>query len=289
MSDIRAVFGIPALVLLLLLAWAGNSGAHPLDEGFICDNTADLYASPDPLAGGMGGGLGGDGPGGAGMGPPPGCRPASATAPVAATADEVQGEAGGDLILATAMRFTGLGFTHILPGGLDHVLFVLGLFFSSIILRPLLWQITAFTVAHSLTLALAALGIVNVPGFIIEPLIAITIVWVGIENVLFAKPLTIRPLIIFCFGLAHGIGFAGAIAEVGFPQGQFLTALLAFNVGVELGQVAVLFGAFAALRWFQNKPWYRERVVVPASLLIAGLAAYWAVERIVGGIVGNLA
>lgn len=271
------------LILALVALWFGgtfDAHAHPLDEVVICDNAGDLYVSPDPLGGGgsMTGGMGGDGPGAAGVGPPPGCR---STTPQAGEAAPSLAPPPDELIVATALRFIGLGFTHILPDGLDHMLFVLGLFFSSIVLRPLLWQITAFTVAHSLTLALAALGIIDVPAAIIEPLIAISIVWVGVENVLFKKPLRFRPAVIFAFGLAHGIGFAGAIAQVGFPAAQFLTALVTFNIGVELGQIAVLLIAFMALRWFFDAPWYRSRVVVPASLMIALLAFYWAVERIV--------
>lgn len=283
--DLRSA-GLAILLMFagLMLAWPGSAGAHPLDEGFICDNTADLYTSPDPLAGGgVTGGMGGEGLGGAGVGPPPGCRPAGPQA------NEASGDVpppSEEMIWATALRFVELGFTHIVPGGIDHVAFVLGLFLSSILLRPLLWQITAFTIAHSLTLALASLGVVNVPGYIIEPLIALTIVWVAVENVLFERPMRFRPAVVFCFGLAHGIGFAGAIAETGFPQAQFLTALVTFNVGVELGQLAVLLAAWAALHWFYRAPWYRARVVVPGSLFIALVAAYWAVTRISDSVFG---
>lgn len=281
MANRFSAFAAALILSLLALGVAAlpEAQAHPMDEAIICDNAGDLYVSPDPLGGGgsMTGGMGGEGLGAAGVGPPPGCRnttpQAGETAPATAPPPD-------DLIVATALRFAGLGFTHILPDGLDHILFVLGLFLSSVLLRPLLWQITAFTVAHTLTLALAALGIIEVPGSIIEPLIALSIVWVGVENALLTKPLPWRPAIVFVFGLAHGIGFAGAIAQTGFPAAQFFTALISFNVGVELGQLAVLLAAWVVLSWFYQAPWYRTRVVVPFSLLISGLAAYWAVERI---------
>ena len=174
-----------------------------------------------------------------------------------------------------------LGFTHILPRGLDHVLFVLGLFLLSTQLRPVLWQISAFTVAHTITLALTIYGVVSLSPKIVEPLIALSIVYVAVENVFTSKLHAWRPLVVFCFGLLHGMGFAGVLTEIGLPRSEFVPALLSFNVGVELGQLTVILTAFLLLGLpFRNKPWYRQRIVVPASLLIAAIALYWFLQRI---------
>ncbi len=185
---------------------------------------------------------------------------------------------------ATAWEtFTGyipVGFDHILPKGLDHILFVLGLFFLSTRMRPLVWQISAFTLAHTVTLALGAMGWVNVPGSIVEPLIAASIVYVAVENI-FAKGLNPwRPFVIFGFGLLHGLGFASVLGEFGLPDGQFIPALIAFNIGVELGQLTVIALALLAVGWFARKSWYRSGIAIPASCIIAAVGAYWCIERV---------
>jgi len=176
--------------------------------------------------------------------------------------------------------FTKAGVEHIIPKGLDHILFVLGLFFSSLLFRPLLWQVTAFTLAHTITLALAALGFVQIPATIVEPLIALSIVWIAIENCVFKKPSNWRPAIVFCFGLLHGLGFAVVLGEYGLPEGNLITSLLAFNIGVEIGQLLVLLAA-AALVWFiMRKPWYRQRIQIPVSIGIAVVGLFWFIERV---------
>lgn len=179
-------------------------------------------------------------------------------------------------------EYIPVGFTHILPKGLDHILFVLGLFFLSTRLGPLVWQISAFTLAHTVTLALGATGWVSVPATIVEPLIAASITYVAVEN-LFSRGLTPwRPVVIFGFGLLHGLGFASVLEEFGLPEGQFVPALIGFNVGVEIGQLTVVALAFLAVGlWFRNKPWYRARIAVPASVVIALIGAYWFVERVI--------
>ncbi len=178
------------------------------------------------------------------------------------------------------LLFIKAGIDHIVPKGLDHILFVLGLFFSSLIFRSLLWQVTAFTLAHTITLALAALDIVQVPSTIVEPLIALSIVWVAVENCLFKKTNKWRPLIVFGFGLLHGLGFAAVLGEYGLPKGNLVPSLLAFNIGVELGQLLVLIAA-AALVWFiRRKSWYRQRIQIPASIVIALVGLFWFVERV---------
>jgi hypothetical protein len=177
--------------------------------------------------------------------------------------------------------YVPVGFDHIVPKGLDHILFVLGLFFFSTRLPPLLWQVTAFTLAHTITLALSSLGYASVPGSIVEPLIAASIVFVAVENIWSKDRVSPwRPAIVFGFGLLHGLGFASVLGEFGLPEGAFIPALIGFNVGVELGQLAVI--AAAALlfwTWASRQPWYRKVVAIPASLVIAAVGAYWVVER----------
>ena len=173
-----------------------------------------------------------------------------------------------------------LGFTHILPRGLDHVLFVLGIFLLAVQLRPVLWQVSAFTVAHTITLALTVYGVVSLPSRIVEPLIALSIVYVAVENVFTSRLHAWRPAIVFCFGLLHGMGFAGVLTEIGLPRSEFVPALLAFNAGVECGQLTVILAAFLLVGLpFRKKPWYRRRIVVPASIAISAVACYWFVER----------
>ena len=181
---------------------------------------------------------------------------------------------------ASFAEYIPVGFDHILPKGLDHILFVLGLFFLSTHLRPLLWQVSAFTLAHTVTLAAGALGWVTVPGSIVEPLIAASITYVAVENILSDRLSRWRPAVIFGFGLLHGLGFASVLGEFGLPEDQFIPALIGFNVGVEFGQLTVIAIAFLAVGlWFRNKPWYRARISIPASMIIAAIGAYWVIER----------
>lgn len=183
-------------------------------------------------------------------------------------------------------RFVASGFEHIVPKGADHILFVLGLFLFSRRVRPILAQVTAFTLAHSVTLALASLKIVSLPASIVEPLIAISIVYVAVENIAFAKDGRVswaRVAVVFGFGLLHGMGFASVLSDVGLPAGQFVTGLVGFNVGVELAQLFVILVASLLLGLpFGRKPWYRKVVVIPSSAVIALVGAWWAIERISG-------
>lgn len=201
---------------------------------------------------------------------------------------------GGDVSPAIAIKggaqqnawevfqnYLPVGFDHILPKGLDHILFVLGLFFLSLRLRPLFWQITTFTIAHSITLALGVLDLVKVDAAIVEPLIAASIVFVAVENIFARRLHSWRMGLIFGFGLLHGLGFASVLEEFGLPPDQLAPALLGFNVGVELGQLTVIAAAYAALGyWFGSYPKYRGRVAIPASLTIALIGGYWFVERV---------
>lgn len=184
--------------------------------------------------------------------------------------------------VATFVAYVGIGFEHIVPKGLDHILFVLGLFFLSLRIAPLLWQVSAFTVAHTVTLALGALGLVTVPASVVEPLIAASIVYVGVENVLSRGLTPWRPVIVFLFGLLHGLGFASVLGDIGLDPGRFVTGLIAFNVGVELGQLAVIAVAFFGLGyWMKDAPWYKSRVANPASAAISLMGAWWFLERTV--------
>jgi hypothetical protein len=180
---------------------------------------------------------------------------------------------------AVFLRYIGAGFEHIVPLGLDHILFVLGLFFFATKLGPLLWQVSAFTLAHTITLALAATGTVSVPAAIVEPLIAASIVYVGVENTTGWGNVRGRTALVFVFGLLHGLGFASVLGDYGIASERFAVALVGFNIGVEFGQLAVIGIAFALTGWFIARPWYRKVIAIPASLAIAAVGAYWVVER----------
>ena len=174
-----------------------------------------------------------------------------------------------------------LGFQHIVPGGLDHILFESALCLLSTKIKTIFWQATAFTVAHSVTLALSMKNIIVVPSAITEPIIALSIVFVAVENILFSELKAWRVLIVFMFGLIHGMGFASALNEIGLPPNKFYTSILAFNGGVELGQMAIIVLVFSSVvALFGKKNWYRKRIVFPLSGVIASIAAYWAVERL---------
>jgi hydrogenase/urease accessory protein HupE len=175
-----------------------------------------------------------------------------------------------------------VGFAHILPKGLDHILFVIGMFFLSTKLSSLFWQITFFTLAHSVTLAMASLGVIKVSASIVEPLIAASIVYLAIEN-FYSNALTIRrSIVILCFGLLHGLGFASVLADFGLPIHHFIPALIGFNVGVELGQILIILILFSAISyWFKKKTWYRKLIALPFSFVIGLVGLFWFFERII--------
>lgn len=184
-----------------------------------------------------------------------------------------------------ARQYLLLGFAHILPKGSDHILFVLGIFLLSTRLRPVLQQVTAFTVAHTITLALTIYGVVSLRPAVIEPAIALSIVYVAVENVATSELKPWRIALVFGFGLLHGMGFAGVLSQLGLPRSEFLTGLLCFNAGVELGQLAVILAAYVLIRLpLRRKPWYRRRVVIPFSLAIAAIGLYWAASRMIAAL-----
>ena len=179
-----------------------------------------------------------------------------------------------------ARQYLELGFEHILPEGTDHILFVLGLFLLSCRLKPLLWQVTAFTVAHSITLGLSMYGVFRLPSSVVEPLIAASIAFVAVENICTPELKPWRPVVVFCFGLIHGLGFSSVLLQLGLPRQDFATALVAFNSGVELGQLTVITAAFLIVGWWRKRKWYRKVIVIPASALIAVTGLFWTVQRV---------
>ena len=175
-----------------------------------------------------------------------------------------------------------LGFTHILPKGLDHILFVIGIYLLSTRLRPILVQVTTFTIAHTITLGLTIFGVLSLPSSVVEPMIALSIVYVAVENLVTSELKPWRVALVFGFGLLHGMGFAGVLSGLGLPRSERVTALLSFNLGVEGGQLTVIALMFLAIGWLRHRPWYRRRVVMPISLAIAAVGLYWTVTRIMG-------
>jgi len=178
-------------------------------------------------------------------------------------------------------KYLVLGYEHIIPLGFDHILFILCVFFLNTNIKQIILQASMFTVAHSITLGLAMYGIIKPPANIVEPLIALSIVFLAIENIYSNKVKPWRMVMVFLFGMVHGMGFAGALSQLGMPQYAFAAALISFNVGVELGQLSIiLLMYFCVAKMFSGQLWYRRRIVIPASCIIALVAGYWTIERI---------
>jgi hydrogenase/urease accessory protein HupE len=177
-----------------------------------------------------------------------------------------------------------MGFTHIVPAGLDHILFVLGLFLLSRRARAVLLQVTAFTVAHSITLGLSLYGLVSVPPSIVEPMIALSVAYVGVENLMTSRLHPWRVAVVCAFGLLHGMGFAEALAGLHLSSASFLTTLVSFNLGVEGGQLAVIAAAALVLAIVTR---VRAAASVPtvrfASAAIGVVGAIWTIQRLTGG------
>lgn len=189
-------------------------------------------------------------------------------------ADDTRGL--GEIVRA----YTVLGVEHILSG-YDHLLFVIGLLFLVGFRRQLVWTISAFTLAHSLTLASAALGWITLRSAPVEATIALSIVLVAYEALNKRQTLSRRlpALVAFGFGLVHGLGFAGVLQEIGLPQQHLLAALLAFNLGVEVGQLMVVGAAGLLVLALRRQPW-AARLRVPVLYVIGSLAAYWTLLRL---------
>lgn len=174
-----------------------------------------------------------------------------------------------------------LGILHIIPEGFDHILFIAGLCLLSTKIKPILMQATAFTIAHCLTLFLSMKNIVMAPSAVVEPIIALSILFVALENIFFSELKPWRIAVVFMFGLVHGLGFASSLNEIGLPRNKFITSLLSFNGGVEIGQVVIILLMFALIIIpFGKKTWFRNRIAIPLSILIACVALYWAIVRV---------
>jgi hydrogenase/urease accessory protein HupE len=180
-------------------------------------------------------------------------------------------------------EFLGMGIKHILTG-YDHLLFLFALLIGCKRIASVVKVITAFTIAHSISLALATLGWVEVPSRVVEPLIAATIVYVGIENVYRRQAVSHRALLTFGFGLIHGFGFAGALREMGVGSNGSAVAvpLLAFNSGVEIGQMMVAAVILPALWYLKDRPQFALRWAPACSLLVAMAGGFWFIQRVLG-------
>ncbi|MEO7524262.1 MAG: HupE/UreJ family protein [Ferruginibacter sp.] len=175
-----------------------------------------------------------------------------------------------------------LGFNHIIPEGIDHVLFIIGICLINTKLKSIVYQASAFTVAHTVSLALSMKGIIVAPAPVIEPIIALSIVFVALENLIVSELKPWRVILVFVFGLIHGMGFASSLNEIGLPRDKFFTSILLFNLGIEVCQVLLIGLVFSLIiHPLKNKSWYRYRVVYPISIAIAIISSYWTIERIV--------
>ena len=180
------------------------------------------------------------------------------------------------------MKYLFLGIEHIIPKGLDHILFIIGLFLFSNLLRPLLLQVTMFTIAHTITLILASLSLIQVNESIVEPLIALSIFYIGVENIFKKYSNTkSRYYVIFLFGLLHGLGFAFVLKDIGLDYSNFLINLVSFNIGVEIAQIFILLLLYLTIGlYFSKNKYYKIFFQIPLSLIISLIAFYWFVERI---------
>ena len=170
------------------------------------------------------------------------------------------------------VAFFHLGVEHILTG-YDHILFLFALVLRGGRLGSLLGIVTAFTIAHSITLACAVLGVVVVPSRIVEPVIALSIAYVALENIFRKRAASRRWVVSFVFGLVHGFGFAGALLELGLPKGGLMSSLLFFNLGVEAGQAVIVALLFPALFWLGRFAWERRAVTALSAVVFVAATA----------------
>jgi hydrogenase/urease accessory protein HupE len=187
--------------------------------------------------------------------------------------------AGGEVKQSSAMSWILSGFHHVIPLGLDHMLFIIGLFLMVPKWKPLLKQSLMFTLAHSVTLVLSILGFISLPSKLVEILIAFSIAFIGVENLVSKKVGNLRLALVLAFGLIHGMGFASVLAEKleGLPRERLTVPLVSFNVGVELAQITVLCVAFLVL-WPLRK--WENKVQVLGSILVTCAGLGWMIERI---------
>ena len=176
-------------------------------------------------------------------------------------------------------KFFVLGIQHIIPKGLDHILFIFGLFLFSSSLNKLIKQITIFTIAHSITLIFVSLSLIKINPQIVEPIIALSIVYVGLENIFknYIKEY-MRYVVILFFGLLHGLGFALVLSDIGFRSSKLFLNLISFNIGIEVAQISIILILYllVAIKFARNK-YYRIAFQIPSSILIAIIGLYWFV------------
>ena len=184
--------------------------------------------------------------------------------------------------LNSFIKFFVLGVQHIIPKGLDHILFIFGLFLFSSSLKKLITQITIFTIAHSITLIFVSLSLMKINPQIVEPIIALSIVYVGVENIFknYVKEY-LRYVVILFFGLLHGLGFALVLSDIGYRSTDLFINLVSFNIGIEVAQISLVLVLYLiiALNFAKSKN-YRIFFQVPSSILISSIGLYWFLERI---------
>jgi len=190
--------------------------------------------------------------------------------------------AGPTSATSVLQKYVHSGIIHIIPAGLDHIVFIIGLLAYGLSARGLIFQVSLFTIAHTLTLAMASLGWIQVSASIVEPLIALSIAWIGIENICRnpGRLAASRSVVVFAFGLLHGLGFASVLADFGLPQDAFILGLLSFNIGVEIGQLLIVVPIYLALRVISlSQAQFRNGFQLPVSGLIAAVGIFWFAER----------
>jgi len=179
-------------------------------------------------------------------------------------------------------NFFVLGIQHIIPKGLDHILFIFGLFLFSLSIKKLITQITIFTIAHSITLIFVSLSLIKINPQIVEPIIALSIVYIGIENIFknYIKEY-FRYIVILFFGLLHGLGFALVLSDIGYRSSTLFLNLISFNIGIEVAQISIILFLyiFIGMKFSTNK-YYRKVFQIPSSILVALIGLYWFFERI---------
>lgn len=179
------------------------------------------------------------------------------------------------------IKFITIGFAHVVPLGLDHILFIVGMALSLLPWRQLLVLVTSFTLAHSATLALSMLEVANIPANIVEPLIALSIAYVAIENLFFSKSFKRKIIIVFCFGLLHGLGFAYMLKSFESDDDSFISVLLGFNIGVELAQILIIFFTLVVVFFIKKINNSLAKYVVNFSLIsISAIGLYWFYDRL---------
>lgn len=178
------------------------------------------------------------------------------------------------------LEYLYLGITHVIPYGYDHILFIISIIISASDIRRGIIQCSIFTLSHSISLALSASDFILNNTSLIEPLIALTLLFSSLDNIIQFKNYK-KEMLLFLFGLIHGMGFASSLKESGIYQEHFFASLFSFNLGVELGQIMIIvFIYYTFLKWFRQKKWYERNFLFPASSIIGCIAIYWTIERI---------